>query len=77
MLLYIDGLTEEWDGELGLFDIEDAANIPFALRKLSDPSEIRHYDLSGMGCGTSSSHSKEGSEQQIMSLPSHPHGVFD
>lgn len=46
ILIFIDGLTEEWYCELGFFDIEDANNIPFALCRLSNPSEIRHCDSS-------------------------------
>ena len=77
MLLFIDGFTEEWDGELGLFDIEDAVNIPFALRRLLYPSEIRNYDSSGMGCGISPSDSEEGNEQNIISLPTSAHDMID
>ena len=76
MLLSIDGLTEEWDGELGIFDSEDATNMPFALRRLSDPSQIRNYDSSGMGCGSSLYDSGEAIEQEIIT-PTFPHGAID
>ena len=53
MLLFIDGLIEEWDGELGLFDIEDAANMPFIFQILTNSGDLRNYDISGMGGGSS------------------------
>jgi hypothetical protein len=52
MLLEVDGLSEEWDGHIGLFEKEDDNILPFALRRLSSPNEIRNYDCSGMGPGT-------------------------
>ena len=50
MLLDIDGLSENWDGELGVFDSDDFGNtLPFALRRLGKPLVRRQYDTSGMG----------------------------
>ena len=53
MHLLIDGLTEEWTGELGQFSPDKIAEIPFAIQILSSPVELRKYDSSGMGCGSS------------------------
>ena len=56
MLLEIDGLdqqwdgirntTSEWEGELGNLAPED---IPFAIRRINDPSLLREYDSSSIG----------------------------
>ena len=51
ILLHVDGYTEEWDSELGIFDVEDVHNLPFALQRLTGPTELRNYDISSMGCG--------------------------
>ena len=52
MLLEVDGLLLEWDGELGLHDIEDGAvNLPFALSRLESGTARRQYDTSGIGPG--------------------------
>ena len=51
ILLEVDGLTEEWSGELGNFDKEDLYILPFAIRCLHSSSELRNYDSSGMGHG--------------------------
>ena len=52
MLLDIDGLSENWDGELGVFDSDDFGNtLPFALKRLGNPLVRRQYDTSGMGPG--------------------------
>ena len=49
MLLKRDGLTDDWDGEMGLFDFyEDSDQIPFDMRRLNNPSLRRNYDSSGM-----------------------------
>ena len=53
MLLDVDDYTEEWDGELGQFYEEDIHNIPFAIQRLIGSTELRNYDVSGMGCGQS------------------------
>ena len=45
MLLEIDGLTEDWSGQLGLFDFDkNSEHIPFALQRLENPSLICTYD---------------------------------
>ena len=52
MLLEIDGITGEWDGINGLFDIDtESDSVPFGLTRLTNPSTIRNYDTSGMGHG--------------------------
>ena len=52
VLLEKDGLSHEWSGALGEFDFdEETDEIPFALQRLSSPSERRQYDDSGMGPG--------------------------
>ena len=52
ILLEKDGLSHEWSGALGEFDFdEETEEIPFALQRLSSPSERRQYDNSGMGPG--------------------------
>ena len=51
-LLEIDGLSSEWDGEIGKFDIDpENDDIPFALRRLDNGESRRNYDSSGMGLG--------------------------
>jgi hypothetical protein len=60
-LLEIDGLDEHWDlgilvdweRELGQIDQQDLDQyvIPFACRRLNNPSLDRRYDTSGMGHG--------------------------
>ena len=50
MLLEKDGLTVNWDGEMGLFDYnEDSEQISFAMRRLKNSSLRKNYDSSGMG----------------------------
>ena len=52
LLLEEDGLSVDWFGEIGLFDYdEDSDKIPFAMRRLQNPSLRRNYDSSGMGPG--------------------------
>jgi hypothetical protein len=61
-LLEIDGLDEHWDlvipadweGELGHTDQQDLDQyvIPFACRRLNNPSLDRRYDTSVMGDGS-------------------------
>ena len=52
MLLDIDGLLVEWEGEIGLFDAnEHIENLPYALNRLNTGSNYRQYDSSGMGPG--------------------------
>ena len=52
LLLEEDGLSVDWGGEIGLFDYdEDSDKIPFAMRRLQNPSLRRNYDSSGMGQG--------------------------
>ena len=54
MLLDKDGLSEEWEGELGEFYWnKKSENIPFAIQRLHTTSERRKYDTSGMGPGLS------------------------
>ena len=54
MLLEVDGITGEWDGVNGLFDFNtESERLPFALQRLTNPSEQRNYDSSGMGPGRS------------------------
>ena len=53
MLLEVDGITGEWDGEGGLFDFNcESEELPFALQRLSSPEARRNYDTSGMGVGS-------------------------
>ena len=53
MLLEVDGNSESWDGEEGMFDFDiDVDGMPFALQRLSNPGDLRTYDTSGMGPGT-------------------------
>ena len=49
MLLDKDGLSIEWQDDIGLFDNRDHSNVPFALRRLLSGAEQRNYDSSGMG----------------------------
>ena len=52
MLLDIDGITGEWSNANVLFDFdEESERLPYALQRLANPSEQRHYDSSGMGPG--------------------------
>ena len=52
LLLEEDGLSVDWGGEIGLFDYdEESDKIPFAMRRLQNPSLRRNYDSSGMGPG--------------------------
>ena len=52
LLLEVDGLSENWEGQLGVFDISDfTTGLPFALRRLTNPLVMRQYDSSGMGPG--------------------------
>ena len=52
LLLEVDGLSENWSGEIGLFDYDvDSDKIPFAMRRLQNPSNRRNYDSSDMGPG--------------------------
>jgi hypothetical protein len=54
MLLEIDGLDSEWEGELGTHDMDDVMNHinNFALQHLHDANlDIRSYDASGLGPG--------------------------
>ncbi|KAL7502286.1 hypothetical protein ACHAXN_000635 [Cyclotella atomus] len=56
MLLEVDGLdepwdgvpipTSQWDGHLGELEEED---VPFPMRRLLSPGEIRAYDTSSTG----------------------------
>ena len=50
LLIDVDGLSNEWNGELGLHDEEDGSreNIPFALQRLQNGPVHRNYDTSGM-----------------------------
>ena len=50
MLLDKDGLTVNWDGDMGLFDYdEDSEQVPFSTRRLNNPFLRRNYDSSSMG----------------------------
>ena len=50
LLLDVDGLSENWDGELGVFDTDDFGNaMPFSLSRLGNNLVRRQYDTSGMG----------------------------
>ena len=52
MLLDKDGLSIEWQDDIGLFDNrENHSNVPFVLRRLLSGAEQRNYDSSGMGPG--------------------------
>ena len=52
LLLEEDGLSVNWSGEICLFDYDvDSDKIPFAMRRLQNPSLRRNYDSSGMGPG--------------------------
>ena len=52
MLLDIDCITRDWNNANGLFDFdEESERLPYALQRLANPSERRHYDSSGMGPG--------------------------
>ena len=51
-LLHVDGMSVQWDGDVGLFDIDESdGNVPFAIRRLQTGAEQRNYDSSGMGPG--------------------------
>lgn len=51
-LLKVDGLNIEWNGDVGLFDIDETdGTIPFDIRRLQTGTEQRHHDSSGMGPG--------------------------
>ena len=73
MLLEVDGLSEKWDGHIGLFGKEDDNILPFALRRLSSPNEIRNYDCSGMGPGTGTviDHEEYDESFPITTIPGH------
>ena len=46
-LLEIDGLNIDWNGDIGLLEIEESdGNIPFAIRRLTSGAEQRNYDSS-------------------------------
>ena len=48
-LLEIDGLSSEWQGELGLFDFDDNMDeVPFSIKRLNNPANRRRYDSSGL-----------------------------
>ena len=54
MLLEVDGLDVEWNGEIGLHDESDVLNYldNFALQHLQSSNvDVRLYDASGMGPG--------------------------
>lgn len=52
LLLEEDGLSVDWSGEIGLFDYDvDSDKLPFAMRRLQNPSLRRNYDCSSMGPG--------------------------
>ena len=52
LLLEVDGVTGQWDGDNGCFDFEnESERLPFALQRLRNPSDQRNYDTSGMGPG--------------------------
>ena len=49
MLVDVNALSIEWQGEIGLFDEdENTDNLPFALSRLQNGSRYCHYDSSGM-----------------------------
>ena len=51
-LLEIDGLSDGWEnGVKSHWETEEDNEIPFALRRLHNPSKSRKYDISGMGKG--------------------------
>ena len=54
MLLEIDGLAQGWEnGVKSDWELQDdiESDLPFALRRLRNPSNKRNFDLSGMGIG--------------------------
>ena len=42
MMLHVYGFTEEWYGELVLFDLEDINNLSFALQRLTSFTELKN-----------------------------------
>ena len=52
MLLFVDGLCEEWIGHEGLFDFyTKSQNIQSTLQRLASPNEQSNYDVPGMDSG--------------------------
>ena len=51
LLIGIDGLSVEWEGEMRLHDQEEGKEILFVLRRLQNRAANRNYDTSGMGPG--------------------------
>ena len=76
MLLFIDKLPEKWDGEFRLFDFEDAANMPFALQRLSKPGDLSNYDTSGMGYGSSVYDCEETTDPESIPFSNFTHEAF-
>ena len=53
-LLEVDGLCEGWENGVRSnweTDVDDENDLPFALRRLKNPSKERTYDTSSMGVG--------------------------
>ena len=52
LLIDVDGLSEEWLGQMGQHDpIQEGETIPYALQRLENGRTARNYDTSGMGPG--------------------------
>ena len=65
ILLDVDGLSQNWEGELGVFDCDDFSdNMPFALTRLNNPLARRQYDSSGMGPTSSITNENVDNENQ-------------
>ena len=66
LLLDVDGLSEHWDGELGVFDsYAFGDSMPFALTRLSNPLVRRQYDTSGMGAASHLTNEYESDEDSF------------
>mgnify|MGYP003320353882 FL=1 len=65
-MLDVDGLSEHWDGELGVFDsYAFGDSMPFALTRLSNPLVRRQYDTSGMGAASHLTNEYESDEDSF------------
>jgi hypothetical protein len=52
MLLEVDGLDGEWEGNIGMLDSNDVINnVPFAIERLNEGWNPQIFDASGLGPG--------------------------
>jgi hypothetical protein len=73
MLLEVDGLnavwdgkqiaTSEWEGDLGRLESED---VPMAMRRVLNPSQIRNYDTTVFGQVAPPEHQADGQEDMLL-----------